>query len=132
MQFNLSNDDNLMVRNYTSTEYKEKYITFKQFLEHVFEDFCFKDRIVFNQACADLLKRTLIKENEVIRNKGFTDIKHFLYNFINQREPKDIKKRLRKKIEDKDSISLIEFYIQIYNPVKKKKKKKKKVVCSLS
>ena len=134
MQFNLSNDDNLMVRNYTSTEYKEKYITFKQFLDHVYEDFCFKDRIVFNQACADLLKRTLPNENEVIKTKGFTDIKLFLYNFINQRDPKDIKKRLRKRIEDKDSLSLIEFYTQIYYPVKtkKKKKKKKKTSCSLS
>ena len=132
MEFNLSNDDNLMVRNYTSSEYKEKYFTFSQFLQHVFEDFCFKDRIVFNQACADLFKRTLIKENEVIRTKGFTDIKHFLYNFINEKDPKDIKKRLRKRIEDKDSISLIEFYAQIYYPVKKKKKKKKKVKCSVS
>jgi ATP-dependent exoDNAse (exonuclease V) beta subunit len=130
MEFNLNNANELLVRNYTSTEYKEKYITFKQFLQHVFEDFCFKDRIVFNQACADLLKRTLIKENEVIRNKGFTDIKHFLYNFINEKDPKDIKKRLRKRIEDKDSISLIEFYTQIYYPVKKKKKKK--VKCSVS
>ena len=78
-----------------------------------------------------LIKRTLIKENEVIRNKGFTDIKHFLYNFINEKDPKDIKKRLRKRIEDKDSISLIEFYTQIYYPVKKKKKKKK-TSCSLS
>jgi len=132
MEFNLNNENELLVRNYTSTEYKQKYITFKQFLEHVFEDFCFKDRIVFNQACADLLKRTLPKENDIIKAKGFTDIKHFLYNFINQRDPKDIKKRLRKRIEDKDSLSLIEFYTQIYNPVKKKKKKKKKVVCSLS
>ena len=132
MQFNLNNQNELLVRNYTSTEYKEKYITFKQFLQHVFEDFCFKDRIVFNQACADLLKRTLPNENEIIKTKGFTDIKHFLYNFINEKDPKDIKKRLRKRIEDKDSISLIEFYAQIYYPVKKKKKKKKKVKCSLS
>lgn len=132
MQFNLNNQNELLVRNYTSTEYKEKYITFKQFLQHVFEDFCFKDRIVFNQACADLLKRTLPNENEIIKTKGFTDIKHFLYNFINEKDPKDIKKRLRKRIEDKDSISLIEFYAQIYYPVKKKKKKKKKVKCSVS
>jgi len=131
MQFNLSNDNELLVRNYTSTEYKEKYITFKQFLEHVYADFCFKDRIVFNQACADLLKRTLPKENEIIKTKGFTEIKHFLYNFINAPFSKDIKKRLRKRIEDKDSLSLIEFYTQIYYPVKKKKKKKK-TSCSLS
>lgn len=130
MQFNLSNSDNLMVRNYTST--KEKYITFSKFLLHVYEDFCFKDRIVFNQACADLLKRTLPEENEVIKTKGFNTIKSVLYDFINEKDPKDIKKRLRKRIEDKDSISLIEFYTQIYYPVKKKKKKKKKVVCSLS
>jgi hypothetical protein len=132
MEFNLNNDNELLVRNYTSTEYKEKYITFKQFLEHVYEDFCFKDRIVFNQACADLLKRTLPNENQIIKNKGFTEIKHFLYHFINEKDPKDIKKRLRKRIEDKDSLSLIEFYTQIYYPIKKKKKKKKKVVCSLS
>ena len=131
MQFNLSNDNELLVRNYTSTEYKEKYITFKQFLEHVYADFCFKDRIVFNQACADLLKRTLPKENEIIKTKGFTEIKHFLYNFINAPFSKDIKKRLHKRIEDKDSLSLIEFYTQIYYPVKKKKKKKK-TSCSLS
>lgn len=132
MEFNVSNDNELLVRNYTHTEYKEKYITFKQFLEHVYEDFCFKDRIVFNQACADLLKRTLPKENEVIRTKGFTDIKIFLYDFINAPFPKHIKLRLRKRLEDKDSISMIEFYTQFYYPVKKKKKKKKKVACSLS
>jgi hypothetical protein len=55
------------VRNFTSTEYKEKYITFKQFLLHVYEDFCYEDRLLFNQACADLLKNTLIKENDVIK-----------------------------------------------------------------
>ena len=131
MEFNISNDDNLVVRNFTSTEYVEKYITFKQFLQHVYEDFCFEDRIVFNQACADLLKNTLIKENEVIRNKGFTDIKNFLCNFINSPDPKNIKSRLRKRIADKDSLSLIEFYTEIYYPIKKKKKKKK-TKCTLS
>ena len=131
MDFNLSNDNQLLVRNYTSSEYKEKYFTFSQFLQHVFEDFCFKDRIVFNQACADLLKNTLIKENDVIKNKGFTDIKLFLCNFINSPDPKNIKSRLRKRIADKDSLSLIEFYTEIYYPIKKKKKKKK-TKCTLS
>jgi hypothetical protein len=104
MEFNIDNTNNLIVRNFTSTEYKEKYITFKQFLLHVYEDFCYEDRLLFNQACADLLKNTLIKENEVIRNKGFTDIKLFLYNFINEKDPKNIKSRLRKRIADKNSI----------------------------
>jgi hypothetical protein len=59
------------------------------------------------------------------RNKGFDDIKNFLYNFINEKDPKNIKSRLRKrKIADKNSISLIEFYTQIYCSKKKKKKKK--------
>jgi hypothetical protein len=71
MEFNIDNTNNLIVRNFTSTEYKEKYITFKQFLLHVYEDFCYEDRLLFNQACADLLKNTLAKENDVIRNKGF-------------------------------------------------------------
>ena len=133
MEFNIDNNNQLLVRNYTSTQYKEKYITFKQFLEHVWVDFCFYDRIVFNQACADLLKRTLPNENEVIKNKGFIAIKSFLYDFINEKDPKDVKLRLRKKIADKDSLSLIEFYTQIYYPIKKKKKKKKKKTsCSLS
>ena len=132
MEFNISNDDNLVVRNYTSSEYKEKYITFKQFLEHVYSDFCYEDRLLFNQACADLLKNTLAKENDVIKKKGFDDIEKFLYNFINEKDPKDVKKRLRKRVADKNSISLIEFYTQIYCSKKKKKKKKKKVVCSLS
>ena len=132
MEFNISNDDNLVVRNYTSSEYKEKYITFKQFLLHVYEDFCYEDRLLFNQACADLLKNTLAKENDVIKKKGFDDIEKFLYNFINEKDPKDVKKRLRKRVADKNSISLIEFYTQIYYSKKKKKKKKKKVVCTLS
>jgi hypothetical protein len=97
MEFNIDNTNNLIVRNFTSTEYKEKYITFKQFLLHVYEDFCYEDRLLFNQACADLLKNTLAKENDVIRNKGFDDIKNFLYNFINEKDPKNIKSRLRKK-----------------------------------
>ena len=120
MEFNIDNTNNLIVRNFTSTDYKEKYITFKQFLLHVYEDFCYEDRLLFNQACADLLKNTLIKENEVIRNKGFTDIKLFLCNFINSPDPKNIKSRLRKRIADKDSLSLLEFYTQIY-PVKTKR-----------
>ena len=132
MEFNIDNTNNLIVRNFTSTEYKEKYITFKQFLEHVYEDFCYEDRLLFNQACADLLKNTLAKENDVIKKKGFDDIEKFLYNFINEKDPKDVKKRLRKRVADKNSISLIEFYTQIYCSKKKKKKKKKKVVCSLS
>jgi hypothetical protein len=133
MEFNIDNTNNLIVRNFTSTEYKEKYITFKQFLLHVYEDFCYEDRLLFNQACADLLKNTLAKENDVIKKKGFDDIEKFLYNFINEKDPKNIKSRLRKrKIADKNSISLIEFYTQIYCSKKKKKKKKKKVVCSLS
>ena len=131
MEFNLSNDNQLLVRNFTSTEYKEKYITFKQFLLHVYEDFCYEDRLLFNQACSDLLKNTLIKENDVIKNKGFTDIKLFLCNFINSPDPKNIKSRLRKRIADKDSLSLIEFYTEIYYPIKKKKKKKK-TKCTLS
>ena len=130
MEFNIDNTNNLVVRNYTSSEYKEKYITFKQFLEHVYEDFCYEDRLLFNQACADLLKNTLAKENDVIKKKGFDDIEKFLYNFINEKDPKDVKKRLRKRVADKNSISLIEFYTQIY--CSKKKKKKKKKVCSLS
>ena len=133
MEFNIDNNNQLLVRNYTSTQYKEQYFTFSKFLQHVYEDFCFKDRIVFNQACSDLLNRTLPNENEIIKNKGFIAIKSFLYNFINEKDPKDIKLRLRKKIADKDSLSLIEFYTQIYYPVKtKKKKKKKKVKCSVS
>ena len=132
MEFNIDNTNNLIVRNFTSTEYKEKYITFKQFLEHVYSDFCYEDRLLFNQACADLLKNTLAKENDVIKKKGFDDIEKFLYNFINEKDPKDVKKRLRKRVADKNSISLIEFYTQIYCSKKKKKKKKKKVVCSLS
>jgi hypothetical protein len=60
---------------------------------------------LFNQACADLLKNTLAKENDVIRNKGFDDIKNFLCNFINEKDPKNIKSRLRKRIADKNSIS---------------------------
>jgi len=132
MEFNIDNNNQLLVRNYTSTQYKEKYFSFSKFLQHVYEDFCFNDRIVFNQACSDLLKRTLPNENEIIKTKGFTEIKHFLYHFINEKDPKDIKKRLRKRIEDKDSISLIEFYTQIYCSKKKKKKKKKKVKCSVS
>jgi hypothetical protein len=40
----------------------------------------------------------------LLRNKGFTDIKNFLYNFINEKDPKNIKSRLRKRIADKDSI----------------------------
>ena len=130
MEFNIDNTNNLIVRNFTSTDYKEKYITFKQFLLHVYEDFCYEDRLLFNQACADLLKNTLAKENDVIKNKGFDDIKNFLYNFINEKDPKNIKSRLKRKIADKNSISLIEFYRQIY--CSKKKKKKKKKVCSLS
>ena len=132
MEFNIDNTNNLIVRNFTSTDYKEKYITFKQFLLHVYEDFCYEDRLLFNQACADLLKNTLAKENDVIKKKGFDDIEKFLYNFINEKDPKDVKKRLRKRVADKNSISLIEFYRQIYCSKKKKKKKKKKVVCSLS
>jgi hypothetical protein len=132
MEFNIDNTNNLIVRNFTSTEYKEKYITFKQFLLHVYEDFCYEDRLLFNQACADLLKNTLAKENDVIKKKGFDDIEKFLYNFINEKDPKNIKLRLKRKIADKNSISLIEFYTQIYCSKKKKKKKKKKVVCSLS
>jgi hypothetical protein len=125
MEFNIDNTNNLIVRNFTSTEYVEKYITFKQFLEHVYEDFCYEDRLLFNQACADLLKNTLAKENDVIKNKGFFDIKNFLCNFINSPDPKNIKSRLRKRIADKYSLSLIEFYTQIYCSKKKKKKKKK-------
>jgi hypothetical protein len=132
MEFNIDNTNNLIVRNFTSTEYVEKYITFKQFLLHVYEDFCYEDRLLFNQACADLLKNTLAKENDVIKKKGFDDIEKFLYNFINEKDPKNVKLRLKRKIADKNSISLIEFYRQIYCSKKKKKKKKKKVVCSLS
>ena len=131
MEFNIDNTNNLIVRNFTSTDYKEKYITFKQFLLHVYEDFCYEDRLLFNQACADLLKNTLAKENDVIKKKGFDDIEKFLYNFINEKDPKDVKKRLRKRVADKNSISLIEFYTQIYCS-KKKKKKKKKTKCTLS
>ena len=131
MEFNIDNTNNLIVRNFTSTEYKEKYITFKQFLLHVYSDFCYEDRLLFNQACADLLKNTLAKENDVIKKKGFDDIEKFLYNFINEKDPKDVKKRLRKRVADKNSISLIEFYTQIYCS-KKKKKKKKKTKCRLS
>ena len=130
MEFNIDNTNNLIVRNFTSTEYKEKYITFKQFLLHVYEDFCYEDRLLFNQACADLLKNTLAKENDVIKKKGFDEIEKFLYNFINEKDPKNVKLRLKRKIADKNSISLIEFYTQIYCSNKKKKKKKK--VCSLS
>ena len=135
MEFNLNNENELMVRNYTSSEHVEKYITFTQFLEHIYKDFFCEQRLAFNRACSDFLKNTLIKENDVIKNKGFTEIKHFLYHFINEKDPKDVKKRLQKRLEDKDSISLIEFYTQIYYPVKpkkKKKKKKKKVKCSVS
>ena len=133
MQFNLNNDNELLVRNYTASEYKEKYITFKQFLHHVYENFCYEQRFAFNRACSDFLKHTLIKENDVIRTKGFEDIKSVQYQFINAPFSKHIKLRLQKRLEDKDSISLIEFYSQIYNPVKtKKKKKKKKVKCSVS
>jgi len=134
MEFNVSNDDNLMVRNYTCSEHLEKYITFKQFLMHVYKDFCYEQRFAFNRACSDFLKHTLIKENDVIRNKGFEDIKRVQYDFINAPFSKHIKLRLQKRLEDKDSISLIEFYTQIYYPVKpkKKKKKKKKVKCSVS
>ena len=127
MEFNLSNDDNLIVRNYTSSEYVEKYITFKQFLQHVYENFCYEDRLLFNKACAEFLKFTLAKENDVIKKKGFDDIKNTLCDFINSPHPKNIKLRLKKKIEDKDSLSLLEFYRQIYHPVKKKRK-----TCSLS
>jgi hypothetical protein len=130
MEFNIDNTNNLIVRNFTSTEYVEKYITFKQFLEHVYEDFCYEDRLLFNQACADLLKNTLAKENDVIKKKGFDEIEKFLYNFINEKDPKNVKLRLKRKIADKNSISLIEFYRQIY--CSKKKKKKKKTKCRLS
>ena len=133
MEFNLNNEDELMVRNYTCSEHVEKYITFKQFLMHVYKDFCYEQRFAFNRACSDFLKNTLIKENYVIRNKGFEDIKSVQYDFINAPFSKHIKLRLQKRLEDKDSISLIEFYTQIYYPVKtKKKKKKKKVKCSVS
>jgi hypothetical protein len=40
----------------------------------------------------------------LLRNKGFDDIKNFLYNFINEKDPKNIKSRLRKRIADKNSI----------------------------
>ena len=133
MEFNVSNDDNLMVRNYTASEHVEKYITFKQFLMHVYKDFCYEQRFAFNRACSDFLKNTLIKENDVIKFKGFEDIKSVQYDFINAPFSKHIKLRLQKRLEDKDSLSLIEFYTQIYYPVKtKKKKKKKKVKCSVS
>lgn len=132
MEFNISNDDSLMVRNYTSSEHIEKYITFKQFLLHVYKDFCYENRFTFNKACSDFLRNTLPKENDVIKNKGFEDIKSVQYDFINAPFPKHIKLRLRKRLEDKDSISMIEFYTQFYYPIKKKKKKKKKVACSLS
>jgi glycosyltransferase involved in cell wall biosynthesis len=131
MEFNINNDNELLVRNYTSTEYKEKYITFKEFLQYVYEDFFCEQRLAFNQACADFLKNTLIKENDVIKKKGFDEIKNFLYNFINEKDPKNVKSRLQKKIADKDSLSLLEFYTQIFYPVKTKKKKKK-TKCRLS
>jgi len=132
MEFNISNSNELMIRNYTSSV--EKYITFKQFLMHVYKDFCYEQRFAFNRACSDFLKNTLIKENDVIKFKGFEDIKSIQYDFINAPFSKHIKLRLQKRLEDKDSLSLIEFYTQIYYPVKtkKKKKKKKKTSCSLS
>ena len=132
MEFNIDNTNNLIVRNFTSTEYKEKYITFKQFLEHVYSDFFCEQRLAFNQACAEFLKNTLAKENDVIKKKGFDEIKKFLYNFINEKDPKNVKLRLQKKIADKDSLSLLEFYTQIYPVKTKKKKKKKKTKCTLS
>jgi hypothetical protein len=56
-----------------------------------------------------------------------TDIKNFLYNFINEKDPKNIKSRLRKRIADKDSLSLIEFYTQIYHPKKEEKEEEDKM-----
>jgi hypothetical protein len=61
----------------------------------------------------------------LLKIKALMISKIFLCNFINEKDPKNIKSRLRKRIADKDSLSLIEFYTQIYCSKKKKKKKKK-------
>jgi hypothetical protein len=59
----------------------------------------------------------------LLKIKVLRDIKNFLCNFINEKDPKNIKSRLRKRIADKDSLSLIEFYTDL-SPYKKEEKEK--------